>query len=259
MDHDPELYNPWNRRRRRRGGGGGTMMQKASQRRPVPWGSRHKEGGRANEEGGQGQDAGSRVKESGCRAQDPGPAPDTARSNGPCEARRHRLRGGSRVSNVQWRDMNSSMCPWFKSEDPSLSINNVEKVKSAKYNQEIIAEADVCCRPSCIWGQYCSLYVNLIQHNSHRQPIWNARVSICGSILFKTSFCQWMRADSITNMENNKESNVSLKEWHVCSPYDGPRWYIAACGLTTCSLSLSPHATPRLLTVPLSPMPSLPE
>lgn len=72
-----------------------------------------------------------------------------------------------------------------------------------------------------VWQCWCR-HMTSIKQNSQRKPIWNARVSICGSILYKITSWQWMRAESIIHMETNKENNVSLPEWHVCSSMTAP-------------------------------------
>ena len=77
-------------------------------------------------------------------------------------------------------------------------------------------------RSESVWGKLCILHVTLIKQNSHCEPVWTARVSICGSILYKITSWQWMRAESIIHMETNKENNVSLTEWHVCSLTTAP-------------------------------------
>lgn len=71
-------------------------------------------------------------------------------------------------------------------------------------------------------GKQAVFSVTLTRQYSHCQPMWNARVSICGSILYKITSWQWMQAEFITHVETNKENNVRLTEWHVCSPTMAP-------------------------------------
>jgi len=76
--------------------GSQSVMQEALWRRRGQWGLR--QGAQRRRQGqwgrrpgpGLGHDAGSRAKASRGRAQEPGPAPDTARSNGPWEVRRRK-------------------------------------------------------------------------------------------------------------------------------------------------------------------------
>lgn len=82
------------------------------------------------------------------------------------------------------------------------------------------------------------------------KPIWNARVSICGTILYKITSWQWMQAEHIIHMETNKENNVSLTEWQVCVPATDPAAASLPMGRQP---AVSPAAChPRLPTVPLS-------
>lgn len=113
-----------------------------------------------------------------------------------------------------------------------------------------------------LWGQHCVLPVTLIRQNSHCKPIWNARVSICGSILYKITSWLWMRAEFIIHMETNKENNVSLTEWHVCSPATAPA--AALLPVSRQPAVFSSHMSPppthsASQPFPLLPLPSHPE